>query len=115
TPCRVLRRRQRIPNRGNEKLHEPDKLATRSQTRIWDFGFPSGFGIRISDFLCMELTRRSVLVYGLLTAVWLLVLGWQIEEHHRVKEAAKTDLRNRSKDIAKTVSAFIRGLRSRGG
>src|SRR5437867_1641839 len=63
----------------------------------------------------MEITRRSVLVYRLLTAVWLLVLGWQIEEHHRVKEAAKTDLRNRSKDIAKTVSAFIRGLRSRGG
>src|SRR5438876_2936111 len=63
----------------------------------------------------MEITRRSVLVYGLLTAVWLLVLGWQIEEHHRVKEAAKTDLRNRSKDIAKTVSAFIRGLRLPGG
>jgi len=63
----------------------------------------------------MELTRRSLLVYGLLAAVWLLVLGWQIEEHHRVKEAAKTDLRNRSKDIAKTVSAFIRGLRFRGG
>src|SRR5258707_14802696 len=38
-----------------------------------------------------------------------------MEEHHRVKEAAKTDLRNRSKDIAKTVSAFIRGLRNRGG
>src|SRR6266571_8065105 len=63
----------------------------------------------------MEITRRSVLVYGLLAAVWLLVLGWQIEEHHRVKEAAKTDLRNRSKEIAKTVGAFIRGLRFRGG
>ena len=63
----------------------------------------------------MELTRRSLLVYGLLVAVWLLVLGWQIEEHHRVKEAAKMDLRNRSKDIAKTVGAFIRGLRFRGG
>src|ERR1041385_816811 len=62
----------------------------------------------------MEITRRSVLVYGLLGAVWLLVLGWQIEEHHRVKEAARTDLRNRSKDIAKTVGAFIRGLRFRG-
>ena len=62
----------------------------------------------------MELTRRSLLVYGLLVAVWVLVLGWQVEEHHRVKEAAKTDLRNRSKDIANTLSAIIRGMRFRG-
>ena len=63
----------------------------------------------------MELTRRSLLVYGLLVAVWVLVLGWQVEEHLRVKEAAKTDLRNRSKDIANTLSAIIRGMRFRGG
>src|ERR1039458_2924557 len=62
----------------------------------------------------MELTRRTLLVYGLLLAVWALVLGWQVEEHHRVTEAAKADLRNRSKDIANTLSAFIRGLRFRG-
>jgi signal transduction histidine kinase len=62
----------------------------------------------------MELTRRSLLVYGLLAAVWALVLGWQIEEHLRVKEAARTDLRNRSKDIANTLSALIRGMRFRG-
>jgi signal transduction histidine kinase len=63
----------------------------------------------------MELTRRSLLVYGLLVAVWALVFGWQVEEHLRVKEAAKTDLRNRSKDIANTLSAIIRGMRFRGG
>jgi len=63
----------------------------------------------------MEMTRRSLLVYGLLAAVWVLVLGWQVEEHVRVKNAAKTDLRNRSKDIANTLSAFIRGLRFREG
>jgi len=62
----------------------------------------------------MELTRRSVLVYGLLLAVWLLVVGWQIEEHVRARESAKTELRNRSKEIANTLSAFIRGLRFRG-
>jgi len=62
----------------------------------------------------MELSRRSLFVYALLAGVWVLVVGWQIEEHHRVKEAARTDLRNRSNDIAKTVSAFIRGLRFRG-
>ena len=62
----------------------------------------------------MELIRRSLLVYGLLGAVWVLVLGWQVQEHLRVKEAAKTDLRNRSKDIANTLSAIIRGMRFRG-
>jgi signal transduction histidine kinase len=63
----------------------------------------------------MDLIRRSLLVYGLLGAVWALVFGWQVQEHHRVKEAARTDLRNRSKDIANTVSAIIRGMRFRGG
>ena len=62
----------------------------------------------------MELSRRSLLVYGLLAAVWVLVLGWQVEEHLRVEHAAKTDLRNRAKDIANTLSAIIRGMRFRG-
>jgi signal transduction histidine kinase len=56
----------------------------------------------------MEMTRRSIFVYGLLASVWALVLAWQVEEHLRVKEAAKTDLRSASKDIANTVSACIR-------
>ncbi|HYV32795.1 MAG TPA: hypothetical protein VEO53_17030, partial [Candidatus Binatia bacterium] len=60
------------------------------------------------------MTRRSVLVYGLLAAVWALVIVWQVEEHARVRGAAKTELRNRSKDIANTLSALIRGLRFRG-
>jgi signal transduction histidine kinase len=63
----------------------------------------------------MELTRRSLVVYGLLLAGWVLVFGWQVEEHLQVKEAAKTDLRNRSKEIANTLSAIIRGMRFRGG
>ena len=62
----------------------------------------------------MELTRRTALVYAVLAAIWLLVVGWQFQEHRRVTEAAKADLRSRSKDIAKTVSAFIRGSRFRG-
>ena len=62
----------------------------------------------------MELTRRSLLVYGLLAAVWLLVFGWQVQEHIRVREVAKTDLRNRSQDIANTLGAIIRGMRFRG-
>jgi signal transduction histidine kinase len=63
----------------------------------------------------MELTRRTLLVYGLLLAVWVLVFGWQVEEHARVKNAAKTDLRNRSKEIANTLGAILRTIRFRGG
>src|SRR5437764_5503023 len=62
----------------------------------------------------MGLTRRSIFFYGLLALIWVLAVGWQVEEHHRVKESAKTDLRNRSKDIANTLSAFIRSIRFRG-
>jgi signal transduction histidine kinase len=62
----------------------------------------------------MESTRRNLLVYGLILGVWLLVVGWQVEEHIRVREAAKADLRGRSKDIANTLSAIIRGMRFRG-
>jgi len=63
----------------------------------------------------MKPHRRSTLVYGLLLLVWVLVLGWQVEEHYRVQEAAKTDLRTRSREIANTLSAVMRALRFRGG
>src|SRR5437016_7619194 len=62
----------------------------------------------------MDLTRRTLTVYALLAAVWALVVVWQAEEHYRFRAAAKADLSNRSKDIANTVSACIRGMRFRG-
>jgi len=62
----------------------------------------------------MELKRSHRLVYGLLAGAWLLVIGWQIEEHHRVVETAKSGLRNRSHEIASTLSAVTRALRFRG-
>jgi signal transduction histidine kinase len=58
--------------------------------------------------------RNSALIYGLLIGVWLLVVAWQVEEHFRIREAAKTDLRNRSKAIASTLGAVVRGLQFRG-
>jgi signal transduction histidine kinase len=60
------------------------------------------------------MTRRFPLVYGLLLAVWGLIVGWQAVEHNRVRQSAKADLRKSSKDIANTLSAFIRGLQFRG-
>jgi signal transduction histidine kinase len=57
----------------------------------------------------MQPKRNSNLIYGLLLGVWVLVVAWQIEEHIRVREAARTDLRKRSEAIANTIGAVVRG------
>jgi signal transduction histidine kinase len=62
----------------------------------------------------MPPARRNQLVYGSLLAIWLLVAGWQVTEHYRVVSAAKADLRNRSREIASTLSAVTRALSFRG-
>jgi signal transduction histidine kinase len=62
----------------------------------------------------MELSRRTFTFYALLAVVWGLIVAWQAEEHYRFRATAKTELGNRSKDIANTVSACIRGMRFRG-
>jgi signal transduction histidine kinase len=62
----------------------------------------------------MELPRQRRLIFGLIAGAWLLVVGWQAEEHLRVVEAAKSDLRNRTREIASTLSAVTRALRFRG-
>ncbi|HEY1787470.1 MAG TPA: ATP-binding protein [Verrucomicrobiae bacterium] len=62
----------------------------------------------------MEPKRRDTLVYGLLVGIWLLVVAWQVEEHLRVESTAKNDLRNRSTEIADTLSAVVRASRFRG-
>ena len=62
----------------------------------------------------MDISRRSTLIYGLLLLVWVLVVGWQVEEHIRIREAAKTELRGNARVIANFLSATIRGQRFRG-
>ena len=62
----------------------------------------------------MQPRRNSTLIYGLLLGVWVLVVAWQVEEHVRVREAAKTGLRKRSEAIANTLGAVVRGLQFRG-
>ena len=62
----------------------------------------------------MELSRRTFTFYALLAVVWALIVGWQAEEHYRFRASAKAELSNRSRDIANTVSACIRGMRFRG-
>ena len=62
----------------------------------------------------MNRELKSTWVGTLLLAAWLLVVVWQVTEHRRVVEAAKSDLRNRSHEIASTLSAVTRALRFRG-
>ncbi len=62
----------------------------------------------------MKPKQRGRWVTGLLLGAWLLVVAWQVDEHHRVVEAAKSDLRSRSHEIAGTLSAVTRALQFRG-
>ncbi len=62
----------------------------------------------------MKPEQRGRWVAGLLLGAWLLVVAWQVDEHRRVVEAAKTDLRHRSREIADTLSAVTRAIRFRG-
>ncbi len=62
----------------------------------------------------MDISRRSTQIYGLLLVLWVLVVGWQVEEHLRVREAAKTELRARADVFKNFLSATIRGQGFRG-
>ena len=60
------------------------------------------------------MSRRNWIVYGLLAALWALAVVWQVSEHRRVKQVAQAGMEKRARDIADTLSAFIRGLQFRG-
>jgi signal transduction histidine kinase len=62
----------------------------------------------------MDLKKRSWLIYGLLAAFWALVIAWQVEEHVRFRDNQKIALRKRSRSIANTLGAVIRGSQFRG-
>lgn len=57
---------------------------------------------------------RTRPVYGVLFAVWAMILAWQVVEHDRVKTSARTTLINRSRDITTTLGVVIRSQRFRG-
>jgi len=63
----------------------------------------------------MELKSRNGLVYALLFVVWALVVAWQVEEHLCVREAARTALANRARDISTTLGIVLRSQRHFGG
>lgn len=54
-------------------------------------------------------------MYGGLTLLWLLVVGWQVVEHRRVRQVARTELIHRAKDISTTLGFVIHSQRRFGG
>src|SRR5580693_5873426 len=62
----------------------------------------------------MNREQRSRWVTGLLLGAWLVVIAWQLDEHRRVVDAAKDDLRKSSHAIARTLSTVTRVIRFRG-
>ena len=60
------------------------------------------------------ITRRSWIVYGVLFAIWIVLIGWQAAEHARVKASAETALRHRADDISSTMALIVRAS-ARGG
>ena len=61
------------------------------------------------------MNKRLRLVYGVLFAVWGVILVWQAVEHARVQQAARVALRNRAKDISTTLGLVLRSQRRFGG
>jgi signal transduction histidine kinase len=53
---------------------------------------------------------RTSLVYGLLLAALVLIMSWQVVEHNRVKEAARTALIKRSQYTAMALGQVIQSL-----
>lgn len=55
--------------------------------------------------------NRTRLVYGVLVAVWALILLWQAAEHARVRRDARHALILRAKDISTTLGVVLRSQR----
>jgi signal transduction histidine kinase len=61
------------------------------------------------------MSKRTLIIYLLLAAGLAGVLSWQAVEHVRFKEAARTTLIHRARDITGTVGLVIRSQRRFGG
>ena len=59
--------------------------------------------------------RRSWLIYGVMLAIWGVLVGWQTVEHTRVKKAARAELIKSAKDISNTLGLVMRSQRRFGG
>src|SRR5207248_5689610 len=61
------------------------------------------------------ITRRSWAIYGLLLAIWGVILAWQVAEHIRVTKSARGKLIDRAKVMSDTLGLVMRSQRRFGG
>lgn len=54
---------------------------------------------------------RGRLVYGVLCAIWALIIAWQVAEHLRVRQSALAALLDRARDISTTCGVVLRSQR----
>jgi signal transduction histidine kinase len=54
---------------------------------------------------------RGRWAYGVLLAVWTIIIAWQVAEHLRVRKSARAGLRDRAKDISNTLGVVLRSQR----
>ena len=59
--------------------------------------------------------RRNWWVYGVMLAIWGVLLAWQAVEHTRVRKSARTELIKSAKDISNTLGLVMRSQRRFGG
>ncbi len=58
--------------------------------------------------------RRSLMVYGLLAALWTATVAWQAVEHRRLRQSVEESQLNRAHDIATSLEVVIRSQRRLG-
>src|SRR5580700_9475273 len=54
------------------------------------------------------ITRRSWVVYGMLMAIWAMLLGWQTAEHMRARQAFQNMVVDRGRSITTTCGLLMR-------
>lgn len=57
------------------------------------------------------MNQRGRWVYGVLLAIWAVILAWQVGEHQRVRHDGKVALINRAKDVSTTLGVVLRSQR----
>src|SRR5271168_495255 len=54
------------------------------------------------------ITRRSWVVYGMLAAIWAMLIVWQIAEHIRARQAFQNMVVDRGRSISTTCGLLMR-------
>ncbi|MFB3787669.1 MAG: PAS domain-containing sensor histidine kinase [bacterium] len=59
--------------------------------------------------------QRKTTIPLILVLIWLVIIGWQVIDHHRFKANVRTGLLNRTRDITNSLATVIRSMRRFGG